>query len=224
MKPALRAEGERERAARVRPPAAPSRHAAVMKQVRQWHWISSAICLVAMLLFAVTGITLNHAGEIEAEPVVSTRDAALPVDAIPAAPADGIAPLPDALRALIARTLDLPLPAGAAAGAEWAPDEVYVALPEPGGDAWLRLDRNSGALRYEHTGRGWIAWLNDLHKGRHTGAVWRLFLDGFAVACVVFCLTGLVLLQLHAGKRPGTWPLVAGGFVLPLLIALFFLH
>ncbi|NIV36045.1 MAG: hypothetical protein GWN58_43325, partial [Anaerolineae bacterium] len=30
--------------------------------LRQWHWISSALCLVGMLLFSVTGITLNHAG------------------------------------------------------------------------------------------------------------------------------------------------------------------
>ena len=29
-----------------------------LKQMRQWHWISAAICLIGMLLFAVTGITL----------------------------------------------------------------------------------------------------------------------------------------------------------------------
>src|SRR3546814_1996679 len=51
------------------------------------------------------------------------------------------------------------------------------------------------------TDRGWIAYLNDLHKGRHTGAAWSWFLDLFAVACLVFSLTGLVLLQMHAGQR-----------------------
>lgn len=34
--------------------------------LRQWHWVSSALCLAGMLLFAVTGITLNHATDIEA--------------------------------------------------------------------------------------------------------------------------------------------------------------
>ena len=65
------------------------------------------------------------------------------------------------------------------------------------------------------TDRGWISYLNDLHKGRNTGAAWSLFLDVFAVACVVFCLTGLVLLQLLSNGRPSTWPLVGLGFVIP---------
>ena len=45
--------------------------------VRQWHWISSAVCLVGMLLFAFTGITLNHAADIEASPQVQTTEAEL---------------------------------------------------------------------------------------------------------------------------------------------------
>lgn len=44
------------------------------RQARTWHWMSGAICLVGMLLFAVTGITLNHAHEIEAAPKVEERE------------------------------------------------------------------------------------------------------------------------------------------------------
>ena len=33
-----------------------------------------------------------------------------------------------------------------------------------------------------------------------------------------------VLLQLHAGGRPSTWPLVGLGLVAPLLLALLFIH
>ena len=36
-----------------------------LKQLHQWHWISSAICLMAMLLFSFTGLTLNNATLIE---------------------------------------------------------------------------------------------------------------------------------------------------------------
>ena len=43
-----------------------------------------------------------------------------------------------------------------------------------------------------------IAWLNDLHKGRHTGEAWSWFIDIFAVACLVFAGTGLFLLLLAA--------------------------
>ena len=95
--------------------------------------------------------------------------------------------------------------------AEISPREIYVALPRPGGDAWFSLDRKSGEARYELTDRGWISYLNDLHKGRNTGAAWSLFLDVFAVACIVFCVTGLVLLQLLSHARPSTWPLVGLG-------------
>jgi len=55
-----------------------NRRAFWLKHVHQWHWISSAVCLVGMLLFAVTGITLNHAGQIEARPRVAERQAVLP--------------------------------------------------------------------------------------------------------------------------------------------------
>ena len=49
-----------------------NRRAQWMRQLRQWHWISGAISLVSMLLFAITGITLNHSSIIEAKPQVTT--------------------------------------------------------------------------------------------------------------------------------------------------------
>lgn len=178
-----------------------------------------------MLLFAITGITLNHAGRIEARPRVELRLASLP-DALSgplkaqAEDADK-APLPGPVQDWLRAEFDLRVDA---LQAEWSPEEIYLSLPRPGGDAWLSIDLETGDTKYEVTDRGWIAWLNDLHKGRHTGPVWSWFIDLFAVACVVFCLTGLVLLQMHARQRPGTWPVVGLGLLLPLLIALLFIH
>lgn len=196
-----------------------------LKQLHLWHWVSSALCLVAMLLFAITGITLNHAGRIEARPRVELRLAQLPAPLLVELQARvedaDTAPLPPDANAWLHAELDLRVEA---IEAEWSPEEIYLSLPRPGGDAWLSLDLVSGEVKHERTDRGWIAWLNDLHKGRHTGPVWSWFIDLFAVACVVFCLTGLVLLQMHARQRPGTWPVVGLGFVLPLLIALLFIH
>ena len=109
-------------------------------------------------------------------------------------------------------------------GAEWSKDEVYVALPRPGGDAWLSIGLGDGEVRYERTDRGFISYLNDLHKGRHTGEAWSWFIDIFAVACLVFCVTGLLLLQLHARGRPITWPMVGLGLVIPVILAILFIH
>jgi hypothetical protein len=200
------------------------RRAFLFRQLYQWHWISSGLCLIGMLVFAITGITLNHAGQIESAPRVQSRDAQLPpslLSALAAQPAGGKAALPAEIGDWLRREL------GVAAGGrdtEWSAKEIYVALPRPGGDAWLSIDRGDGAVTYEVTSRGWIAYLNDLHKGRHTGTAWSWFIDLFAGAAIVFCLTGLLLLQLHAPRRPSTWPVVGLGFVLPMLVLVLFIH
>jgi hypothetical protein len=210
--------------ARARAKRQAQRRAGFMRQILRWHWISAAICLIGMLLFAITGITLNHAGSIPATPRVSEQTAELPADLLALAQAAEAqeAPLPDPVRAWIGEELKVSLPADAAP--EWSPGEAYLALPRPGGDAWLSLDTAVGEVIYERTDRGVVAYLNDLHKGRNTGVAWMWFLDVFAIGCVVFCITGLILLQLHSHARRSTWPLVGAGLIIPLLLALLFIH
>lgn len=190
--------------------------------LRQWHWISSALCLAGMLLFAVTGITLNHAAQIESRPQVDSRTTQLPeplqASLLAETPEAG---LPPPLQQWLEDELDLRL---TGREAEWSDGELYIGLPRPGGDAWLSLDLESGEMEYEDTDRGWIAYLNDLHKGRHTGTAWSWFIDIFAAVCVIFSLTGLLLLQRQASVRPTTWPVTGLGLLLPLLIALLFIH
>ena len=197
-----------------------------LKTLHRWHWISSAIALLGMLLFAATGLTLNHASQIEARPVVVDRKATLPAALLAghsATPGDAKhdAPLPADLADWAMQALKVDV---RGRSAEWSPDEIYVALPRPGGDAWVRIDRATGEAELEDTDRGWISYLNDLHKGRNAGTAWSWFIDAFAVACLVFTITGLVILKMHAGNRPGTWPLVGLGLVLPVLLALLFIH
>ena len=107
----------------------------------QWHWISSAVCLVGMLLFTITGITLNHAGEISAEPVITTSECELPRELLARLNEVGSqdsGPLPtDTARWLSGK---LPTTIGRRV-AEWHADEVYLSMPGPGSDAWLSIDR-----------------------------------------------------------------------------------
>ena len=60
--------------------------------------------------------------------------------------------------------------------------------------------------------------------GRHTGTAWSWFIDIFSIGCVVFCVTGLFLLQMHSAKRPTTWPVVGAGLVIPILLLVFLVH
>ncbi|RDE06118.1 hypothetical protein DVW87_10380 [Sphingomonas aracearum] len=195
-----------------------------LKQLHTWHWISAAVSLIGMLAFAVTGVTLNHAASIPASPKVEDRSATLApslLRLLKPTPAQSDAPLPAAVARAVENAVGLD---AAGRPGEWSDAEVYVALPRPGGDAWVSIDRASGAIKSEVTSQGWISLLNDLHKGRNTGLAWRLFLDAFAVAAVVFTLTGLLLLHLHSRHRRMTWPLVALGFLLPLVVAILFIH
>ncbi|KXI27709.1 PepSY-associated TM helix domain-containing protein [Paraglaciecola hydrolytica] len=190
--------------------------------IRQWHWISSALCLAGMLLFAVTGITLNHAADIPANIQITTVEATVPQTLLAKLAAGQKEAMPLRLLKWLADEHQLYI--SSESKTEWSDDELYVSLPRPGGDAWLSLDLASGELTYEKTERGVVSYLNDLHKGRNTGKAWFWFIDLFAVACVVFCVTGLVLLYRYAGPRPSTWPVVGLGFVIPLILIILFVH
>jgi hypothetical protein len=195
-----------------------------LKHLYRWHWISSAACLVGMLLFAATGITLNNATKIESLPVVSKKSVIVPeklLNQIKADPSSDKAALPNATADWVSSAIGVEL---ADVPGEWSEAEVYVSLPRPGGDAWLVIDRESGEVNYELTERGWISYFNDLHKGRNTGTVWSWFLDVFSVATLVFSITGLLMLSMHANNRPATWPLVGLGMVVPLVLAILFIH
>ncbi len=195
-----------------------------LKQLHQWHWISAAVSLIGMLMFAVTGFTLNHASQIEAKPVVVDRKATLPPDLqalLAKGPETGKRPLPAPFEPFLSKAVGAEV---AGQVGEWSADEVYIALARPGGDAWVSIDRATGAVEHEKTTRGAISLLNDLHKGRNAGKAWGWFIDIFAGACVVFTITGLILLQFHARSRPLTWPLVGLGLVIPVILVILFVH
>src|SRR5690349_8328545 len=117
------------------------RRAFWLKHLHQWHWISAAICLVSMLLFAITGITLNHASQIPAKPSVSVRDAKLSAALLARLRNESDsdkAPLPSSVSEWIDNEIGVET---AGRTAEWSDDEVYVSMPRPGGDAWLSIAR-----------------------------------------------------------------------------------
>jgi uncharacterized protein len=204
--------------------AAQKRRAFWLKHLHQWHWVSAAICLISMLLFSITGITLNHASQIPAKPTVTTLDAQLPAPLLGRLKNEAEtdkAPLPSIVSEWINDQMGVETTGRVA---EWSEDELYVSMPRPGGDAWLTVARDSGEVHYERTTRGAISFLNDLHKGRNAGRMWAWFIDVFAVACVLFAGTGLFLLKMHSSRRPGTWPYVALGLVIPLVVIILFVH
>jgi len=194
-----------------------------LRRLLAWHWISSALALFGMLLFAITGITLNHAGQIATTPVVETVEIPVPAaltEALAAQAEEASEEIPDQLSQWLYEQ-GIRLKGGQP---EWSEYELYISQPRAGGDAWLSIDFESAMLLYESTDRGWIAYLNDLHKGRNTGAVWNGFIDLFAALCILFCLTGFGVLVLHARQRISVWPVTGLGILVPLLLVILLVH
>lgn len=202
-----------------------SRRAAWLRQLTNWHWISSALCLIGMLFFSVTGMTLNHAAVFErTRPSLSERSAQLPstvLDEVKLAVGSEPAALPASLQSWLTDNWAI---SASPKNIEWSQDEVFADLKRPGVDASLSIDLHSGNARYEVVDRGWMAYFNELHRGRNSGAVWHAFITVFGLASLIFCITGLLILQIHARARWAVWPITGAGLIIPLILMLLFIH
>ncbi len=205
--------------------SAAQRRGAWLRILMKWHWISSALCLVGMLFFAATGITLNNAEYFESlTPKVTQHAAPLPPALLEQINAQGNGQnlaLPKSVPDWVAKSWGIKI---FPKSTDWQTDEVYVDLKRPGVDAWLSIDRHSGAVQYESSDRGWVAYFNDLHKGKSAGRVWSWVITTFGIGALIFSITGLLILQVHAKSRWSIWPITGMGLVLPLLALLLFVH
>lgn len=196
-----------------------------VRHLHTWHWMSSAICLVGLILFAATGITLNNAQTFEREePHIQRR-----TDKVPTAVLERMAQAAKLDPPQLPREADAWLRSAygitaASRRLDWSDGELNLSVPRPGGSTSLRVDLKSGELAFERTDRGVIAYLNDLHKGRHAGPGWGWFLDIFAGAALLSAFTGLLILIRQSSMRRSIWPLVGFGAVVPAIVIFLFVH
>ena len=96
--------------------------------------------------------------------------------------------------------------------------QVAVSFKGPGYTADAFLDRTTGLYEFNETTMGFVAILNDLHKGRDTGRVWSAVIDISAILMVLVSLSGMVLIFfLHKRLVSGLVSVVVGGIVSYLL-------
>jgi len=202
---------------------APKKFKMNLMTIRKWHWMSSALCFVCMLLFSVTGITLNHAADVEASPTTVHLEGVIPEALLAdlALKEQKNVEVSESILDWFSETHKLSF---SRTKAEVNDGELYLVLPRPGGDAWLSVDTETGDFEYESTSRGWISYFNDIHKGRNTGMAWIYFMDVFAIACIIFSVTGFLLLQRYADTRSQTWPLVIAGLLVPIFFMMFLIR
>ena len=190
---------------------------------RQWHWISSALACLGMLFFSITGITLNHATQLESPPSIVTQQKALPealINTLKTVAGEDTLP-PELLHWLAA---DLKVSWSDQATLEWQETTLFLFIPGWKKESTVRVELDSGTAEHEETHQGWVSFLNDRHTNRHASEAWGWFIDIFAATCIVFCISGFVLLKRLAGGRWIIWPLLGFSLSTPLILAIFFLH
>jgi uncharacterized protein len=194
------------------------------KLMRWLHIYLSMFGLAAVLFFSVTGITLNHPdwvfGQVErrreAEGEVDVkwiaREAATN-DGQPAADSDPTKQV--AKLEVVEHLRKTHAIRGALADFRVDDNECMVSFKGPGYSADTFIDRGSGHYTLTELDHGLIALINDLHKGRDTGAVWSAVIDLSAGLMTLISLTGLVLLfYLKLRRVPGVVVALSGTIVL----------
>lgn len=156
---------------------------------RTIHVYLSIALLIVLVFFSITGITLNHAELMVAEPQTEVRT----LDNLPVLPLDDNGVIFDSpeLAAYVRDEFGIRL--------EFAVltiEEPFITIEYdgPGYQALVEIDQELGEIYAESTDYGLVAVLNDLHKGRYTHIVWNALIDISGIILVIFSLAGFVLL------------------------------
>ncbi|MFT4177775.1 MAG: PepSY-associated TM helix domain-containing protein [Luteolibacter sp.] len=177
--------------------------------MRWLHIYSSMFGLVAILFFSVTGLTLNHPswkfGSVSRE---STTKGKIPQEFLKEpAKLEIVEHLRkhEKIRGLVDDfTID--------------DLECSITFKGPGYSADVFLDRETGAYQATQYRQGWVALMNDLHKGRDSGKAWSLVVDISAILLIIVSVTGIGLLLYIKRRRKNGLLSTLGGFAVLLLV------
>lgn len=151
---------------------------------RTLHVYLTLLGLLVMLLFGVTGFTVNHEDWFGAtRPVVTETAGQLPPE---------LARTGDALH-VVEHLRQAYHIRGAMTDYDATPDRISVAFKEPGQTWEIVIERADGRTSVHAEAFNFAAVINNLHRGRYAGPAWRWVIDLTALAIVVACVTGIVL-------------------------------
>ncbi len=151
-------------------------------------YLSIALFLV-LAFFAVTGITLNHADIMTAPPQTDV----VILDVIPDLPLsdEGYITHSDELASFLRNEFDIRIEFSKT---NFDDELITIEYNGPGRQALVEIDQDLGEVYAETTEYGFIAVLNDLHKGRYTHIVWNALIDISAIILMIFSIAGFILL------------------------------
>jgi len=195
------------------------RHASrTFASVSRWlHIYLSMFAFATMLLFSITGLTLNHPdwfGAGTAATVDLSSDVPLALLGSPDDDPDGEQVSVDDLAAIVRGTHGL---RGQLDRDDVRIDDFECSLSwkAPGYAADAFIDRETGRCSVSVTSHGWVDVINDLHKGRDTGVIWSVVIDATAILLTLVALTGFVLIfWIRRRRAAGLWLSLIGTLVI----------
>ncbi len=101
-------------------------------------------------------------------------------------------------------------------------EQCTLSFNGPGYTADVFVDRKNGTYELSETRTGVFGVMNDLHKGRDSGLVWKWVIDVSAVLMVLVSLTGLLMLWFLKKKRVAGFLTILAGALLTWLIYQYF--
>lgn len=207
--------GEASAGARARP-ARPLR-LRVNAALRWLHIYTSMVSLLVVLFFALTGITLNHPDWVFGTQVVTrTTSGTLPSGWQQGGKPDWLSVV-EYLRA----SAGVKGIAGDYVTAGSADPQDSLSFHAPGYSADVFIVKQSGAYKLNVTQQGFVAVLNDFHRGRDAGGAWAWVIDLAGGFLALIALTGLgLLLYLKKIRRAALLSMLGGAVLIGILMKL----
>lgn len=158
-----------------------------------FRWLHIYISMVSfglLFFFAITGLTLNHPDWVfGTQPVTKQLHGKLEPKWVSPGEAGAVAKLEIVEQLRRAHGVK-----GLVGEFRIEDNQCAVTFKGPGYSADALIDRATGSYELNETRMGFVAIVNDLHKGRDTGRGWSLVVDLSAVLMVIVSLTGMVLI------------------------------
>ncbi len=182
--------------------------------ISRWlHIYLSMASFFILFFFAITGITLNHTEWFEDQQKTTNVKGRLDADWVAVPDTNAIRKLE-----IVEWIRNKHHVAGAMSEFVIDEDQCTISFNGPGYTADVFVERQSGSYELSETRTGLFGILNDLHKGRDSGKVWKWVIDISAVLMVLVSFTGLMMLWFLKKKRVAGFLTVLGGAIVSWII------
>ena len=164
--------------------------AEIYRQSRTWHGYLSAFAFLTLIFFAITGLLLNHPEWFEAKDEQPSKDRTIQLAPADVAAAQKAADPSRALTELVRKQQPL---IGAYQSGEVIDTEAMIRLEGPKGSSDIIVDLSTGSAEVSVKKASFVDTINELHRGKNSGAAWKAVIDISAILILALSIIGYVL-------------------------------